>query len=1109
MSAGSVSWAGREISVMSRLRILRRLGKRFGRPRPVHLAFVALATYVLAVLVTSAWVRAALWDDLALEGAIYDNSWILQLPWRAANGDWIGRDFAYPLGPLFQLLSFIGSGFEFHSPQRTVAGMELVFPLAALAMAAWIISANLANARSRLMAAVMFASFVLYSPTDSLRYMFSLLLVAIFATGEAKEHGVDSFRDPGLWSWAIAVAIVAEAQVFISIDRGVMGLIALFVMGAYGVLARWGGGLSKKGVMRRIAAVVLALIVLQFVVAAAMAALGASYLGYLADSFALSRGYAIGMSMPFHEVKGEGVMAIATMGAVGVAVFSVPRYRDLHAGALLVGAMPLLVTALVRSDAGHVWQGIVPVAAALGLVGLKCLERGYLGRTLLCCLPPLVMVLGWYGTAESLIRNRLLFYDAYRVATHQVEPQLGYETDLTRITRWARERVEREHVSCIGFYQGADVVHALADVHGPTETMLRWSPTLQHELAEEIRRQRCPYFVQQLPAFVFGAQNWFMGEDFLAVAELYEPVERLGAAVFAMRLRSQPLPAEVHLARSSAIGVAHEMTIPGEIVVVFDEPLQENDVLRVDYTLLAPEWARFSGAAPYAELEYSRSDDGPWVTSTMALDLNRRTTQIIAVHSWAAEWRWYARQYVSQREADHLRLRLMPLKDWGPHSATLTLHRIEILRPGAAVASQPVGPSIRAGNLVELLEEGAGYSLSVAPFERPEEGGFSLRPNEHRHLVTNVYFPLRPELGSTLRGRIGMAPVPRGDGADVEIELIAPGGNPLKNQLAAFTVERNQPPTEIEIPLDPWAAGNVLLRLSSDGREDSEYDRVRVFELSVTSDGEPATIGGALRVDRAWAEESNPRLEAANIFLHPNPREQPQARILLPMRPSFDSCFRTGVRHAGTEGDGVHFGVSIREAGQIASILREHVRPGQGRDELPGLSLAAWAGRDVDLILSTAPGETTAFDWAYFLNPRVERGECGLTQSLVTMLNRDQGQTRRGDFSADGQALRALVDGDAAIAEVVFPIQPEEGTCVRATLQHHGGAARAKVTVEDASGREVILRQRLEEEQDVTPDAIPLRRWAGRPIRLLLSAATLDGQMSIVRFDGPVLSDCP
>ena len=91
-------------------------------------AFPILVLLFSIAVVANAVAWGIRFDDRMLEYRPFDYGWELLLPWEAREGRWCGRDFVYPIGPLWQLLAALPTfGGAFSAP-RAVAGMHLIFP---------------------------------------------------------------------------------------------------------------------------------------------------------------------------------------------------------------------------------------------------------------------------------------------------------------------------------------------------------------------------------------------------------------------------------------------------------------------------------------------------------------------------------------------------------------------------------------------------------------------------------------------------------------------------------------------------------------------------------------------------------------------------------------------------------------------------------------------------------------------------------------------------------------------------------------------------------------------------------------------------------------------
>jgi hypothetical protein len=175
--------------------------------------------------------------------------------------------------------------------------------------------------------------------------------------------------------------------------------------------------------------------------------------------------------------------------------------------------------------------------------------------------------------------------------------------------------------------------------------------------------------------------------------------------------------------------------------------------------------------------------------------------------------------------------------------------------------------------------------------------------------------------------------------------------------------------------------------------------------------------------------------------------------------------------------------------------------------ELPPLSLAAWAGQKVKLILSTAPGNDTSFDWAYFQNPRVASGNCGLTDSLVTLHQRGESELRHGAAEAVGRSLVLRPARDTQTAELAFRIQPEENSCLAGTLYARRGDAQLELRVEAGRSRSVLFDERVPAGRERTPKEHRLGAWTGKRVSLVLAMRATNSATQ-AGYDGPVVRRC-
>src|SRR6185436_16336065 len=131
----------------------------------------------------------------------------------------------------------------------------------------------------------------------------------------------------------------------------------------------------------------------------------------------------------------------------------------------------------------------------------------------------------------------LAFVRAESVISGKSKREVGYRGDFGRIRRWL-EQARAQGDACVGLPGSAVALHALVGVHGPAEMSLGWSAPLQKQMADAVRRDRCPDYLQELISFDGG--SWGFGDYLMTLSELYEPVGEIGPDLVVSRLRAVP-----------------------------------------------------------------------------------------------------------------------------------------------------------------------------------------------------------------------------------------------------------------------------------------------------------------------------------------------------------------------------------------------------------------------------------------------------------------------------------------------------------------------------------------------------------------------------------------
>lgn len=927
----------------------------------------AVAAYAICALGFAAWLRARLLDDRLLESQMLELSWQLQLPWRAAHGEWVGRDFHYPLGPLYQWIALAGGGFGFHSPGAALAGYDIGFGLVALAASAFVAvsAASRPWPRVAVFAALVFVT--LFGPVAAVRGLCLVLVVVLYAA--------DDDRDAPSPRRALAVGAALGAGMLVSYERGVMGVVALVAMAGYEVLVRRTAGASPSPAVRRLALAIAACLLVQLALAALAALAGADYFEYLAQQMRLARSYTLAMAAPGEPDSLSGPMALVLCAAALALLLASARARDPVAGCWLVGTFPSLVAALVRTDPSHVWLALVPPVTALVAVAARQHERGRWRLSLAAALPVALLLLAWLGSHPMSVRAHGPEL-AWQIARHlrgDLVADAAYQGTLTRTVAFVRERKSREGIACVGLHEGADGIHAIVDVPGPTETTLRWSPGIQEELAERIVRDRCPYFVQRLCSFAFEGCGWAFGPDALAVARLYEPDRPLGPDTWALRLRDRPAPARETALRLRRGGGVHEIALPGTVSIELDRPVPAEHLIAFDYTLTVPGWQRFVGGTPVVRVTFGDTDGRAFPALYMTnLEVGRRARGVLPVHAEAAERRFYtgigAR---NPRQADRVAIDVVPQGHVPPRHARLEIHGVREVAPGApARPPDDPGACVPEADLLALVERGDAMPRAMSPIF--EGGSMFVHPNPFPEAQAEVFVPLMPCADRCLHVRGRVSDPGRGDGVRLEVHVL---DREVRTLVADEPLGVARPSVALELDLQPWHGRDVLIRLGVEPNASSDFDWTWIDELRVGACSE-TTVASLVRAGAAiYGSDARPILEGrADVFLHANGAGQPEASVGVPITPRPDACFVTGlrVRPAPEPGDGVTFFAEARSASATRTLFERFVPQDRAVPQVE-VPLEPLSGREVVLWIGTRPRGDAAYDWALFEAPRVTR----------------------------------------------------------------------------------------------------------------------------------------
>ncbi|HJL15578.1 MAG TPA: hypothetical protein RMH99_07985 [Sandaracinaceae bacterium LLY-WYZ-13_1] len=1047
--------------------------------RRVDPAWIVLGL-ATALLVLRAVARYLSYDLYEVELSPFDAGWTLQYPWRASRGEWVGRDFVMPRGPLFQALSWAGSGFG-RAPWRwTVPGNELAFALPALALGFRLVRRALEGTRARAGTLAILAGLVLWGPSDALRWMATLGVAVVFAF--PPRSPTDRPREPRSEDGALA-GVGVTALLLLSFERGIMALASVMLIAGVGALAGR-AVIPARAQARRAGTFAGVFLGSQIVVEAAARIASGSYLDYLSQQVLLSQAYAITMR------AGEGARHAPLIGLgialVLISVFLWLRHRRSVAdAALLVGVSPMLVAGLVRNDPPHIFMAAAVPVGALALVGFRQLEAartaaftvtaGLLAISLLALVPTHREPLGeWAGLAAMVSAD-----ERERLRARAAD----YQGDHRHVLAWLRELRRRGELDCVGLDESLGSVHAIADVDGPVG--LRWNQRLQAHRAEAIAARACSHYVHRIFSFDMRDQwsGWIFGRDLVAIARHYRPTRMLGPAVVGMARRPAPAPVERRDLEATGVGEWHELALGEGLELRFARPIPVTSLVRMAYEIQAPRAARMLDAVPTPEIAFVEAGTGAEVLVQPVMFMNFAGPQarIVTPDTWAAEHRWIAGVTPHRaRVVDRLRLRV------GTSDAVLAPDTIRVRIDG--LTELPPPPVERPAHAPI-----AGASITPADtwarFAVLDRDGphFQLEPHPEERLEASAFAPLRPALGDVLRGRVYLA-ADRGDGASFQVEAIDPAGS----QDARRVVLRSGPlaagdARRFELPLGPWVDRRIWLRVTTRPEGDADWDWVRFADLQVSADARHRTVAGALRAGVATSTHE-PRVQGyGDVLLHPRAPGETPATLRLPLEGLADGCLLTGLDHRGPSGDGVWAEASAVGPESARTLFREHLAPGASR-ALPPIPLPAEA---TELVLRTEPGRDHTHDWLHFVLPRVAPCRLVVPERLELWADAAWTVARASGVEPVRENDSIFVhpnDPDTAPAEVSFDLVPTAEQCLLVGVRHagaRGDGARAEVEVVADGERVELLSAHLAPGERREPEARSLSPFAGRPIELV------------------------
>lgn len=785
--------------------------------------WVAIAFAVLQA-VAATYVGMRTWDFRALDANLIDHSWQIELPWRAARGEWSGRDFHYPRGPLWQLLTWISMGPGEFRASAAVTGIRLVAQSVAILLGLVLATRPGVGRLQRGLVLLWVASLGMGAGAETLRSMLSVVHVLLYAP--------PADRSDASWSRAGLAAAAATAAMLISFDRLVFATFAVLAMTGYEVLGRWRRRQSVRPALMRLLKYATCHAGLLLLLSLVAAMIGASPVAYFAGQRALAAAYAVNLADAADAQLAANVsvfLALALLVAVSVLW---QRRLALRPGCFLVGALASVGFALIQPNPGHIYLSVAPTVVVLVVIFATGTLTSRAIRAA-CGLAAAAFTMAWFGAGlgEVWLSPKALVR-AHDVWTGKVSADPGFATDMSRAALWASGKVQREQPRCMVMPPGRTALHALADVPGPTLMAIRWNTQHEAELARAIRDFACDYAIYQV--FSFDSQqspyrSWFLGDDFLALAELYEVEQTLSPATLALRRRSTPYPPSVLELPKAALLGDHALSIPGEVLLPLPEPVTGEDVLRLRYTFSLGGVRTLAGAAPKVEFRFEQ--DGVPLDAFAAwsdIEVGRAADGDFAPDLEAVEWRFIAdRKSNRSVSANSLRVRLTKRGRLSPKEARLNIHGAQLIRASSPPRSPQRKQCDGFVNLYDRIQDRKVMPRSVAL--RPDDERFLIHPTHYPEALAEVFVPLRPCPYRCLKASVGNAGS-SGDGARFEVHVL---DGLLRPQLAAFPVAPGEK-RYFELPLERWGDRDVLIRFGTHAGDSADDDQMFVQEPEVS-----------------------------------------------------------------------------------------------------------------------------------------------------------------------------------------------------------------------------------------------------------------------------------
>jgi hypothetical protein len=934
----------------------------------------ALPWCVLLYFVTVVLANAYLWHEelslRAIEYRRFDYEWELQLPWRAAKGEWSAFDFAYPVGPLWQLLAWCGAALLGPGAEGLVAGQHVVFPLASLVLCATVASVLTKDPMRR--AAMLFALCVLALHDDvrSFRAVASLVViiayVPVFSPGSHSVENALSGRRSWLRPGLSACAWFAAG--LLSFDNLILGLISLAAMFAAEVAATR----APRAAVLRLGRTLAVATALAVAFGLALSRFGNGPAAFISGMVGVVRDYTITQADDAGGFSVAGVVLFITLASLPALLFMTRRFLDATTAMWLAGALPGVFRGVLRSDPEHVYSATLPLVAVLCLVCVRDWGKHHF-KAAWSGLLASIFILGWFGghreRPSAWQPTKLARALTLRWSPASPGADFGYQGDLQRVIAWMRAEAAAG-AQCITVPHGMGAAHPLADVDGPNKNVLRWSASRQREVAEKLRRTACPRLVMRLDTFDWqpAVHQWALGPDFVARAQYYEPVARLGPAVFGAKLRDVPLQLKRTPIHVAELLNRRQLSVPGSLELSFERPIPEHHMIEIAYELHVPTVRRLLGGMPWLEVEFFAGEESLGPRTLLAgLEVDHRTVQVIAPVPEAAEWHWYG-LHATRRPRGATRMVIHTVaRDASARRLDLRVHGLSELS-----LSEPAGPKPAAcESHVDLTQRAArGFGRFTVAATRAQS--ISLPPNPLPEPPAELFLPVRACEGSCVFAEVSRDS-PAGDGTFFDMHVV---DGPLRPREVRFFLRPGDFTKTVEVPMSAFADRETLVRFGVDPGDDTDGDTVRIERPVLAPCQSRKSLIQELHQDRLEVARGLAAATVDGLTLSPEQRASAPVDARLGVEVKAGDCLAFTLAPETQKEAGVAIEVSVLESDVVRRLLREEFRPGNVKPRrFKDVPLEQWKDKWIKLRFSAWPLGLGEAPRAQILRPRLHT--CG------------------------------------------------------------------------------------------------------------------------------------